>query len=85
MPGRAGGRGRGSAWRRCRRGRPARRTGRLPQARRELEDLAGYAGNLGLDVELTERHKELRLVVTEAGDGINADHTDWVDAGFGTK
>jgi len=34
------------------------------------------------NVELTERHKELRLVVTDAGDGIASDHADWVDAGF---
>ena len=37
------------------------------------------------DVELTERHRELRLVVTDAGDGDKADHADWVDAGFVTK
>ena len=34
------------------------------------------------NVELTERHRELRLVVTDAGDGDKADHADWVDAGF---
>jgi len=34
------------------------------------------------NVELTERHKELRLVVSDAGDGIASDHADWVDAGF---
>ena len=37
------------------------------------------------NVELTERHKELRLVVTDAADGIAADHADWVNAGFLTK
>lgn len=37
------------------------------------------------NVELTERHKELRLVVTDAGDGIASDHADWVDAGFVTR
>ena len=37
------------------------------------------------NVELIERHKELRLVVTDADDGIAADHADWVDAGFLTK
>lgn len=26
--------------------------------------------------------KELHLVVTDADDGIAADHADWVDAGF---
>ena len=36
------------------------------------------------DVELNTRYKELRLVVTDAGDGIAADHADWVDAGFVT-
>jgi hypothetical protein len=34
------------------------------------------------DVELNTRFKELRLVVTDGDDGINADHGDWVDAGF---
>jgi hypothetical protein len=38
-----------------------------------------------LNAELTERHKELRLVVTDAGDGNASDHADWVDAGFATK
>lgn len=35
--------------------------------------------------ELTERHRELRLVVTDAGDGNKADHADWLNAGFLTK
>ena len=34
------------------------------------------------DLDLNSRCKELRLVVTDAGDGIAADHADWVDAGF---
>ncbi len=34
------------------------------------------------DTELNERFRELRLVVTDAGDGIAADHADLVDAGF---
>lgn len=34
------------------------------------------------NVELNTRFKELRLVVTDAGDGNSADHADWVDAGF---
>ena len=34
------------------------------------------------NLELNARFKELRLVVTDAGDGIAADHADWVDAGF---
>lgn len=33
-------------------------------------------------VELSARFKELRLVVTDAGDGITVDHADWVNAGF---
>ena len=37
------------------------------------------------NVELNARFKELRLVVTDAGDGIASDHADWVDAGFVTK
>ncbi len=37
------------------------------------------------NVELNTRFKELRLVVTDAGDGIASDHADWVDAGFVTK
>jgi hypothetical protein len=34
------------------------------------------------DLELNSRFKELRLVVTDAGDGIASDHADWGDAGF---
>ena len=34
------------------------------------------------DLPLSARFKELRLVVTDAGDGITADHADWGDAGF---
>lgn len=34
------------------------------------------------NLELNTRFKNLRLVVTDAGDGIAADHADWVDAGF---
>jgi hypothetical protein len=34
------------------------------------------------NLELNARHKELRLVVTDAGDGIAADHANWVNAGF---
>jgi hypothetical protein len=34
------------------------------------------------NLELNTRYKELRLVITDAGDGIAADHADWVDAGF---
>lgn len=34
------------------------------------------------DLELNTRFKELHLVVTDAGDGIAADHANWVDAGF---
>jgi len=34
------------------------------------------------NLELNSRFKELRLVVTDAGDGIMADHADWVDTGF---
>mgnify|MGYP001317609771 CR=1 FL=1 len=34
------------------------------------------------NVELNSRFKELRLVVTDAGDGIASDHADWADAGF---
>ena len=34
------------------------------------------------DLPLNARHRELRLVVEDAGDGINCDHTDWVNAGF---
>lgn len=37
------------------------------------------------DVELGARYKQLRLVVTEAADGIAADHADWVNAGFVTR
>lgn len=34
------------------------------------------------NLELNSRFKEIRLVVTDAGDGRRADHADWVDAGF---
>ena len=34
------------------------------------------------DLKLNSRFKELRLVVTDAGDGMAADHADWVNAGF---
>ncbi|MEI6176204.1 MAG: NPCBM/NEW2 domain-containing protein, partial [Verrucomicrobiota bacterium] len=34
------------------------------------------------NLELNTRFKQLRLVVTDAGDGYSADHADWVDAGF---
>ena len=34
------------------------------------------------NLELNSRFKELRLVVTNAGDGHKGDHADWVDAGF---
>lgn len=34
------------------------------------------------DCELSARFKELRLVVTDADDGIAADHADWANAGF---
>ena len=34
------------------------------------------------NVELNTRFKELRLVVSNGGDGNAADHADWVDAGF---
>ena len=37
------------------------------------------------DVELSERFKTLRLVVTDAGDGIASDHADLVNAGFITQ
>lgn len=37
------------------------------------------------NLELNSRFKEIRLVVTDAGDGNtadHADHADWVDTGF---
>ena len=34
------------------------------------------------DLDLNSRFRELRVVVTDAGDGINCDHADLVDAGF---
>jgi hypothetical protein len=34
------------------------------------------------DVPIPAKAKSLRLVVTDAGDGIAADHADWVEAGF---
>jgi hypothetical protein len=35
-----------------------------------------------LNVELPADTKQVRLVVTDAGDGNGADHGDWIDAGF---
>ncbi|MEI7733569.1 MAG: NPCBM/NEW2 domain-containing protein [Verrucomicrobiota bacterium] len=35
------------------------------------------------NVELSDRHKEIRLLVEDGGDGIAADHADWANAGFG--
>ena len=40
------------------------------------------ARSWAFDLELNTRFKELRLVVTDAGDGIASDHADWVNAGF---
>ena len=34
------------------------------------------------DLELHSRFKQLRLAVTDAGDGNKADHADWVNVGF---
>jgi len=42
----------------------------------------GTLRNWAFDLELNARFKELHLVVTDAGDGIAADHANWVDAGF---
>jgi hypothetical protein len=42
-------------------------------------------GSLNFNVELNARFKEVRLVVTDAGNGIASDHADWVNAGFITS
>lgn len=42
-------------------------------------------GEWSFDLELNSRYKELRLIVTDADDGIAADHANWVDAGFVTE
>jgi len=34
------------------------------------------------DVALDTRFKEIRLIITDAGDGIASDHADVVGAGF---
>jgi hypothetical protein len=39
-------------------------------------------GHWAFDVPLNARYRQIRLVVTDAGDGNTADHADWVDAGF---
>jgi hypothetical protein len=36
---------------------------------------------MGVEVDVTGA-RELRLIVTDGGDGINYDHADWADAGF---
>ena len=36
----------------------------------------------GLHVPLPEGRRQIRLVVTDAGDGIHGDHGDWANAGF---
>jgi hypothetical protein len=46
-----------------------------------LSDAAGVR-SWSFDVPISGRHRELRLVVEDAGDGIACDHADWVDAGF---
>jgi hypothetical protein len=35
-----------------------------------------------IQATLSPRHRQVRLVIEDAGDGINADHADWVNAGF---
>jgi alpha-galactosidase len=35
-----------------------------------------------VNVEIPADTKQVRLVVTDAGDGTGADHGDWIDAGF---
>ena len=35
-----------------------------------------------LNVDIPPGRKQLRLVVTDAGDGMNCDHGDWANAGF---
>ncbi len=37
------------------------------------------------DVPIPARSRQIRLIVTDADDGIAADHADWVDAGFVVK
>ncbi|MBN1343684.1 MAG: NPCBM/NEW2 domain-containing protein [Phycisphaerae bacterium] len=37
------------------------------------------------DVAIPPGCREVRLVVTDGGDGISADHADWVEAGFVTR
>lgn len=41
-----------------------------------VRNLATAVIGLTLNVELTERHKQLRLLVSDAGDGNKADHAD---------
>lgn len=43
---------------------------------------SGRLRSWAINVELNTRFREVRLVVTDAGDGIASDHADWVDAGF---
>jgi hypothetical protein len=42
-------------------------------------------GRWHFDVPIPAKSKSLRLVVTDAGDGIAADHADWAEAGFVTR
>ena len=37
------------------------------------------------NIELNTRFKELRLVITDAGDGVTSDHANWVNVGFVEK
>lgn len=39
-------------------------------------------GSWNFNIELNTRFKEVRLVVTDGGNGIASDHADWVNAGF---
>jgi len=34
------------------------------------------------DVPLDPRFRDIQLIVEDAGDGIAADHADWVNVGF---
>jgi hypothetical protein len=61
-----------------------REMGEAPELLAESPVLSDASGmrSWRFDAALSARHRELRLVVEDAGDDIACDHADWVNAGF---
>lgn len=57
--------------------------GEKPELLAESPVLSGETTRTwNFDTKLSERHRELRIVIEDAGDGIACDHADLVNAGF---